>query len=586
MPSLQTSSMRAKSERTYAFVSPLSESAFHYDEADSNAHSFHVLWQIGAPLLFFPALVFALATLWLMAGGTISQGSAWITTLASAAAALSAPRLLLSDGWRFAPLASLALGALALALSSLLYDTSIDGQHYHFQAIHAFVEGWNPYQEGAPPVIGDPITPWALHYPRATWVVSAVLLAAGLPLATVKVVNLLMCFAGLALVAATLIRFGYTFAISALLASIAVLSPIVASQLFTSMNDGLLGLCMLILVASMATWIRYRDPAALTAGIAAMTIGLNLKFSSIPIFGAICFFICVAALAARGLRTAMGVAIVLLATTFGSVVLLGWSPYIQNILYSGHIFYPVMGAQPVDIMFGNTPMVLDDLSAPARFLYSLFAETHAGYETIATLKLPFSLTWTELRAAGGVDVRVAGFGPLFSGVLVLAALCLARLLLKEGRAPTASVWLLLIAAGFLVSALLMPQNWWARYVPQLWFVPLCIAAAALANRLRSVQILGLAIAALMLVNAALVSGSAIWLAAKRNAEASAQISDLARTGTTYCVYPEMVQSRIHLMREAGIEVRYTPREAISCAAPQEISGYGPDRFGGQICPCP
>ncbi|WP_072393066.1 hypothetical protein [Hyphomicrobium sp. CS1GBMeth3] len=567
-------------------ATPLAEGAFCYDETDSRARSYHVLWQIGAPLLLFPVLVFALATVWLVVGGTISQPAAWVIVVASAGAALSVSRLFVSDGWRFAPLLSLALGALALLLSGLVYDTSIDGQHYHFQAIHALVEGWNPYRDGAPPVIGDPVTLWAVHYPRGTWVVSATLLSAGLPLAAVKAVNFLVFFAGFALVAATLFRFGYAWAVAGLLAGIAVLSPIVTSQLFTSMNDGLLGLCMLMLVASMATWIHYRDPAALAAGLAAMVIGLNLKFSSIPIFAVLCLFICFGAFAARSLKAAVGVAAALLVTALVAVVLLGWSPYVQNVLHYGHVFYPVMGGQPVDIMFGNTPEVLDSLSAPSRFLYSLFAETHAGYETLAQLKLPFFLSVPELRAAGGVDVRIAGFGPLFSGVVVLALLCAGLLLWKVGRKTTAAVWLLLIAAGFLVSVPLMPQNWWARYVPQLWFVPLCIVAAALAVRVRSVQFLGLALAGVMLLDAAIVSGSATWLAAKRSAAASAQISDLARTGQTYCVYPDMVQSRIHVMRAAGLDVRYTPRDAISCVAPQEISGYGPDRFGGLICACP
>lgn len=576
--------MRTTSERGPPFAQP--QSVFHSGEMDKSAHLFHALWQTGLALLLFPAAVFTLGTLWLMAGGTLSQNASWTIALASLVAALSAARGLSSDTWRFAPLASLALGASALSLASLVYDTSIDGQHYHFQAIHALAQGWNPYADtSAPPIIGDAMTLWAVHYPRATWMVSAVLLSIGLPLSVAKAVNPLVCLAGLALVTATLLRFGYKPAIAALLAAIAVISPIAVSQLFTSMNDGLLGLCMLILVASMAIWVHYRERPALLAAIAAMVIGLNLKFSSIPMFAVMCFFICAGTFAAQGIRSTIRVALVLLATALTSIVLLGWSPYIQNFLHFGHIFYPVMGSQPVDIMIENTPMVLQDLSPPMRFLYSLFAETHSGYESTAALKVPFFLSWAELRAAGGVDVRVAGFGPLFSGVVILAAVCLARLLWKGRRATNVSIWLLAAAACFLVSALLMPHNWWARYVPQLWFVPLCIAAAALAARARSAQLLGLGVVLLMLLDAAIVAGSATWLAAKRSFDVSAQISGLARTGQAHCVYPDMAHSRLYIMRNADLNVRYTPRDAISCSSPQPISGYGPDRFGGRICPC-
>jgi hypothetical protein len=57
------------------------------------------------------------------------------------------------------------------------------------------------------------------------------------------------------------------------------------------------------------------------------------------------------------------------------------------------------------------------------------------------------------------------------------------------------------------------------------------------------------------------------------------------SGEAYCVYPDMVQSRIYLMREAGLSVRYQRAEEVSCAEPQEIAAYGPDRYGGAICPC-
>jgi hypothetical protein len=113
-----------------------------------------------------------------------------------------------------------------------------------------------------------------------------------------------------------------------------------------------------------------------------------------------------------------------------------------------------------------------------------------------------------------------------------------------------------------------------------------IAAAALAANSRLSQILGGLIAAAMLFNAMIVGAAGLWLTAKRGAEATAQIDAMKAAGEAYCVYPDMVQSRIYLMRETGLSIRYQPAEAVSCAEPQEIAGYGPDRFGGAICACP
>lgn len=576
-----------------SMIRQLFQNAFSNEPGETRAAQSGVLWSVGTPLLIFPALTFALTTALFTAGGAITPLSAWLILFLSVAGALLLPRLFLPGTWPLAPVISLGLGALALIVSGLIQDTSIDGQHYHFQAIYALAEGWNPvYGEAAPPVIGDPITLWAVHYPRAGWVFSANLFAAGFPLASVKALNFLVLFASAALVAGTLFRCGFSWLSAALLTAVAILNPVVLSQLFTSMNDGLFGLCMLLFAVSMVVWVRDGDRLAALAGLIAMMLALNLKFSAVPIFVILCAFACAGTYLTRGQRSAIGVGAVLFSGAAVAIVLLGWSPYMRNFLDFGHVFHPIMGAQAVDIMSGeipalnNTPEVLENLSAAERFLFSLFSETHAGYNTTPHLKIPFLMSAQELRAAGGVDVRLGGFGPFFSGVFVLAVACALALILRPRWRNRTTLGLLLIAGALLFSVLVMPQNWWARYVPQFWLVPLCIAAAAISTEKRAVQILGTVIAAAMLFNATLVGASGFWLTAKRHVEASAQVGMMAASGNTYCVYPDMVQSRIHVMREAGITVRYTPPDAVSCAAPEELAGYGPDRFGGAICVCP
>lgn len=552
-----------------------------------------ILWEIGTPLLFFPVLAFILTTLWFTVGGTISSAAAWIILGASLGGGLYLPRLFGPVSWRFAPVVSVGLILAALLMTGLLHDTSIDGQHYHFQAIYALAEGWNPiHGKAEPAVIGDPITLWAIHYPRGGWDFAALLMAAGFPLAMGKVLNLMALLAGTAILAGALYRFGFSWLFAALLTAVAVLNPIVLSQLFTAMNDGLVGLCILIFTAGLVMWARDKDKLALAAALAAMILALNLKFSAIPMFVILCAFACAGIFFTRGLRPAIGAAIPLLASAVMAIVVLGWSPYMQNLLGHGHVFHPIMGPNAVDIMSGdvpalnNTPEVLEGMSATERFFYSLFSETHSGYAETPHLKLPFTLSPQELRAAGGVDVRLSGFGPLFSGIFLLAIASTAALIARPRWRSSPALWLLLISTGMMFSVIVMPQNWWARYVPQFWFVPVGIAAAALAADSRLSQLLGGLIAAVMLFNAMIVGAAGLWLTAKRGAEATAQIDAMKAAGEAYCVYPDMVQSRIYLMREAGLNIRYQPAEAVSCAQPQEIAGYGPDRFGGAICACP
>jgi len=568
-------------------------SAYSYERADTRQSACARLWAFGLPLLLFPVFTFILATLLFVSGGALSSIAAWWILCASLAGAVFLPRFFFPTEWRLAAVFAVSAGVLALLLSLLVHDTSIDGQHYHFQAVYAFAEGWNPLTgEGEPPVIGDPMTLWALHYTRGGWVFSATLLAAGLPLAAMKTINFLILFATAAMLAGTFIRFGFSALFAALLTAAAVLNPVITSQSLTAMNDGLFGLCILLFTGSMAIWVRYDETPALVAGLATMILAVNLKFSAVPIFFVLSAFACFAAFAVRGPRDMVKIAAALLGAAFIGVILLGWSPYVQNYLGFGHPFYPLMGENAVDIMNGadpeleNTPKVLEHLPAFQRFLFSLFSETHSGYATAANLKIPFSITPAELRAAGGVDIRLGGFGPFFSGAVLLALAGLVAIALSPGRRNPVTIGLLFISAALLVSVLVMPQNWWARYVPQFWFVPLCAAAAAMTVQRLPVQILGGLIAIILLLNASLSAASGLWLSAKRSAAVEDQLDSMRRSKQTYCIQPEMVQSRLYLMREAGIRVQYMAPSALVCAEPEEIAGYGPDRHGGKICVCP
>ena len=569
------------------------QNAFRYDAEDTRAGKSAVFQEVGSALILFPLLVFALSTLWLLLGGMITPVFAWGVLIASAAGTLFISHSMFRSGWRFAPLVTLALSILAVLATMIVHDTSMDGQHYHFQAFYALAEGWNPVHGSAPPpVIGDPITLWAIHYPRAGWLFSANLMAAGFPLAAVKSLNFLALFGTAALVSGMLLRAGFSGLVAALLTAVAVLNPVVLSQLFTSMNDGLFGHCMIVFAITLAGWVHYGDRRLLCVGIAAMMLALNLKFSAIPIFVMLCGAACAGAFIARGQQTAIVTGAALLASAFVAIILLGWSPYMQNYLEHGHVFHPIMGEQAVNIMTGegpaldNTPDVLTDKSGVERFFFSLFSETHSGFYTVPEMKFPFMISPSELRASGGVDIRLGGFGPFFSGIVVLAFLGALALIIRPARRNPVTLSLLFAAAVFLVTVLIMPQNWWARYVPQFWFVPVLIAAAALTTGKRPLQIFGALIAGIMLLNAALVGAAGFWLTETRSTEASAQISRLAETGEAYCIYPDMVQSRIQMMREAGITAHYTPDGDIACSGPEEIAGYGPDRFGGKICPCP
>ncbi len=57
----------------------------------------------------------------------------------------------------------------------------------------------------------------------------------------------------------------------------------------------------------------------------------------------------------------------------------------------------------------------------------------------------------------------------------------------------------------MLSVVINPEAWWARYVTQLWFVPCCIAAMAWSSPLREIRRLGTVLVAILAVNICLIS---------------------------------------------------------------------------------
>jgi hypothetical protein len=555
--------------------------------AEKRSALVELAWQTGTTLLFMAVTVPGLAALLLLCGGALGRIEARAILIAAVGVAALVPRATFPERWRIVTASALVVGVLAIAVSLLIYDTSVDGQHYHFQALAGLAGSWNPYWTPAPPPGLDQVTSlWVLHYPKAAWLFDATLVAAGLPLEATKAVNIVLLAASGLMLLGALGKLDLSWPALLVLTAATVFNPITSVQLFTRMNDGLIASCVLIFVVAAATWIARDDRKALFAAAVSMMFALNLKFSTVPLFALLCAATVGGAFVLKGWKAAQSAALHLLAAGLIGLLVFGWSPYVMNALHFGHPLYPLMGSGAADIMTLNTPDFLVPLSKPARFLFSLFATTHAGYETLPQLKLPLTVSMEEIRAAGAApDTRIGGFGPLFSAVIMVAAAALA-LILARGQRTGHAGWLLYIAAVLLLAALAMPENWWARYIPMLWFVPATLALLALTTQGRVIKSAGWVIAALMLTNAMLVTASATALAFKRSEMARAQIAALSHEPGRYCVAADFAQSRVALMREAGIDAQLMPKDAApTCAEPQSIAAIGPDRRGGRICPC-
>ena len=234
-----------------------------------------------------------------------------------------------------------------------------------------------------------------------------------------------------------------------------------------------------------------------------------------------------------------------------TVVVVGYNPYVTNTLAKGHPFYPLAGKGAVDIMTSNSPHDFKDINSLSKLGISLLAQS----ENIATpkettLKWPFTFSEQELKVFLAPDVRVAGFGPWFGGAVLLTFLIVLALLLGQDRRKALPFFVASII--LLITVLINPESWWARYVPQLWLIPLLVTLAGWDAQAGLTRYGSRILLAVMLVNMLLV-GSAHTLGQRSiNAMAEQQLEEIKASNKTMIVdFRHFNANRIRL-QEAGI----------------------------------
>jgi hypothetical protein len=91
--------------------------------------------------------------------------------------------------------------------------------------------------------------------------------------------------------------------------------------------------------------------------------------------------------------------------------------------------------------------------------------------------------------------RFSGFGPLYSGILIIA---FGLAILVRGRLA----WI--VIAGIACSMFIVPTAWWARLTPQGWWLPLAVLIpVCIRGKSRVVEAIATAALILMLFNASL-----------------------------------------------------------------------------------
>lgn len=388
--------------------------------------------------------------------------------------------------------------SLSLVLSALLYDYSWDGRAYHQIGILYFANGWNPVWqkmadvESLLPYLSHEI--WVEHYLKFSEVVASSIVSAFASIApssldTIelgKALNFIAVFGAFLYSVSVLAKFIHPLP-ATIISLFASFSPVVGAQIATYYVDGLLSCALLVAFCAIVDREFYRrqlvdsSPSEISSLKRAMfarsciLAGALLAMASIKLTG-----IAYAGFIGLGYLVYLlwfypfkeAKPLIVLGLITGSLILAcNANPFLTNLANGKHFGYPLLGKDKIDIIIGQQPKVFDELNSGTKLLYSLFSRTqNCTAQCTPQLKAPFSRLHDE---APNVDTRIAGFGAYFSGAVLLSVLMV--VLFAQGFRRKEILGLLVLVTG---SFLINPESWWARYVPQMYFVPLLVLVAS------------------------------------------------------------------------------------------------------------
>lgn len=383
-------------------------------------------------------------------------------------------------------LAALFAGLWALGtLCSKVYDLSWDGQTYHQEAVFQLAHGWNPIWDAPLPLWHRDIQ-WINSYPKGTWIIGAMIYLSRKQIESAKLLSPSLMIAALLLGYAACRALSLKRAMSGLIATLAALCPVVLCQLPSFYVDGVLGSLLTILLSLAVLYVKQPRGRYLLAMIAALGMLCVVKFTGIGYAGIYAFCLILFVL----LRLRSRLRAVLITQTVGivfGVLFLGFQPYVTNLAAGRHPFHPLAGKHKIDLMAEQLGPAFTAQPRLVMLTESVFAESSNDRQW-PRWKIPFAVTQQELHEFVIPDVRIGGFGPWFGAVLLLSGIGLLTLFVtqlrnpklpssrreKRRRVPDSLLIGSVVLLGIFGSCLINPALWWARYVPQLWLIPVIV----------------------------------------------------------------------------------------------------------------
>ena len=370
---------------------------------------------------------------------------------------------------------SLIVIVLSTVISTFMFDRSSDGNTYHKDAIGVLKEGFNPVYEESDKFIlkrdnSKQLTNYAVwtdHYAKANWIMAANFYSLTGNIESGKAMNLISLYIVFVLLLVNLTKV-LSKKKSLILSLLIVFNPIVSSQIFTYYNDQLvclylfLSILMLIKIdfdfKNKENWLIYILTFILLANTKFNGMGYLLVFS----FFFVCKYLYSAYKKKEFLSLFKKLCIIFIPLFIFSFGVVGSHTYLKNTIDHKNPFFPLYDKNGEDIITEQEPKSFLKMNNVSKWFYGTFSKANNLRENDnTTLKIPFTVYKSELKPAMSNDLRISGWGILFSGLFILSIIVLITKY-KNYKKETYILYSLGITCLLVV---VMSESWWARYNP-------------------------------------------------------------------------------------------------------------------------
>ncbi len=362
------------------------------------------------------------------------------------------------------------LAILVLLLSSYVsksvIDTSYDGNMYHLYGVDLICRGWNFLTHNTIPEIELSKVGYAtVNYPKVAWTIGAYWEKIFGSVQAGKSFNISILFIGF-LYLRHASRNIFRISRCNLTAALLVINPATFYQISSFCVDN--SLYILILISSIASfvWLEKREKDQFSTGIilvSSLALLWGLKFTA-PIYSTciISLIVCWRFLLNFNLQKLKSLWLFVLGIVISLSI--NFNPYFTNQIHFGNPFYPAFGHPVLSTHIIESQITPEFLSQNyLKRIFSSYASRSDNFlqkgEPIQ-YKVPGLVYPSELKSFLGEGGRIAGFGPLFSLLLILG---LGFILLRRTGSEFHLLLLLIASSGFA-----NPHAWWARLSPQLY----------------------------------------------------------------------------------------------------------------------